>query len=238
MQNNIQTYKIMSRLSLALVGTLMCGTVYASSYDAIYESLTSTDVVQRAIAHDRDAITELGHRSPELAIPILQQIIAQPIPSEQEALTILHISSVTASAHKATRKLIFSAERAIYDAKVSLARLGDQKTRDEFIVCLSSSSKILRLDCMSAIGEARDQRAVKSLMLILDETDIYDADPKLQAPPPLMATAKNQRELAAYTLSEILPEVYNSFKEPDTYSVATQAKWKAWWKENNKIFEK
>lgn len=236
MRNNF--YKTIYTLTLVFVSTLLSGTVYASSYDGIYESLTSTEVVHRAIAHDRDAITELGHRSPELGIPILQQIIAQPIPSELEALTILHISSESASAHKLTRKLIFSAERERYAAKVSLARLGDQGIRDEFIVCLSSTNRILRLDCMTAIGEARDQRAVKSLIKILDETDIYDADPKLQPPPPLMATAKNQRESAAYTLSEILPAVYNSFKEPDTYSAATQTKWKAWWEENKLKFEK
>lgn len=229
----------MNGITLAIViSNLFCGAVYASSYDAIYESLTSSDVVKRAIAQDRDAITELGHRSPEIAMPILKEIIARPIPTEQEALTTLQISSDSLSANKAIRRFIFSAERARYDAKVSLARLGDPETRDEFIVGLSSSNKIYRIECMNAIREAQDQRAVKILMKILDETDIYDEKPNLQPSPPLMATAKNQRESAAYTLSEILPDVYSSFRESDTYSLATQAKWKDWWKNNKKKFEK
>jgi len=211
----------------------MASTAHAG-YDMIYESLASTEVVRRALSLDRDAIAELGLRDPKLSIPILRQIIARPIPSEKETSKLPIKPHQDTATLRAAKKAAFHAKNARHDAKVVLAHFGDKESRDEFIMGLSSSNAVWRYWCIIAVSEINDRRAIKHLIRILDQTDIYDSDSNLKPPPPMIATAKYQRKAAAYALTMLLPDVGSEWPSDTNETVGL---WKNWWRENKIRYE-
>lgn len=60
------------------------------------------------------------------------------------------------------------------EARIGLARLGDDRYLQEFISGLSSPDRNRRIACVKALGEIQDLRAVRHLMPLLDEKTVRD----------------------------------------------------------------
>ena len=114
-------------------------------------------------------------------------------------------------------------------AKVALARMGDQRQLDDFIVGLSSSNLAWAEDCVDYLGEIGDTRAVKHLAPFLYRHD-YVPNPG-GFPIPLSMRA-------ALSLALILPNVEAEYeKSHPRYQVMNEDDWRKWWEKNKKRFK-
>jgi HEAT repeat protein len=191
---------------------------------------SSNDLISAAKRHDPAAIRELGRRREQSSLRLLREIAIEPdvVVSDDQVRKQKTWASKSAARDKWMQDTF--ANQSHLFAKIALARMGDDKYFDEFIVGISSTNPEWRRQCIVTLGEIQDKRAVKFLIPLLDD---QSAPP---GPRGEISTPYNFAATAA--LQTILPDVDHEFRNKygrdGTYFVDG---WKEWWKGNKDAYE-
>jgi HEAT repeat protein len=189
-----------------------------------------TDPDQSALERLRrypSAILARGEQNDAASIPLMEQIVAAPVPTEAE---IQHQGS------RRRKDVIEEYREAGIAAKMALTKMKVHDYFDEFVVGLSTSDADWKSHCADALGYIGDRRAVRHLIPLLD-------DVKMVRLPPRQRRGKGSEVnvgasvSAAQALEKLLPQeaakLLEAYPAKDTSAPRpTPADWKKWWQDN------
>jgi hypothetical protein len=173
------------------------------------------------------AILARGKQNDAASIPLMEQIVATPVPTEAE---------IQLQDSRRRKDVIDEYKEASIAAKMSLTKMKVHDYFDEFVVGLSTSDADWKSRCADALGYIGDRRAVKHLIPLLD-------DIKMVRLPPHQRRGKGSEVnvgasvSAAQALEKLLPQeaakILQDHPAKDTSAHRpSPADWKKWWQDN------
>jgi len=201
--------------------TLFGSNVYSAPNNLHYadrlKSLSIADLLTLAKKHDPFAVSELGIRKEKSALSVLENIVNEsdaPTPAIKDKQ---HLSP----AEKRALARAWSINTSHKEARIALARLGEEKYLSIYIVGLSTTNGAWRAECIDALGEIGDRRTAKYLIPILDD---YSAPPDSTDPPYSL--------IAQGALSDILPDAFKALTAKQPGHRPSRQDWELWLKQN------
>jgi hypothetical protein len=162
-----------------------------------FENSPLAEIVAAATEYNPVAIIELGLRREKSSMALLRQIAQEPDIPEPAAKR-----SASYKDRLVSRKLE-GHNKSHHEARIALARMGDEKYFKDFIGGLSSPDPSKRAEAIWDLTDIGDKRAVKFLIPLLDDDGTPPASGEVLRPP--------IRFFVEDALEKILPDVRNKF---------------------------
>ena len=162
-----------------------------------------------------EAILVIGQRRERSAIPMLEDIVANPSPPK---------AILSKYPRNYEQVLIKGYRDSSLAAKMALARMGVGNYFDEFVAGLSSTSVDWREDCGNALGYIGDKRAVKYLGPMLNQKEAPPKGPSHMN--------RSNASIAEDALFDLMPEKYAAEKARRNNSPPPTEFWERWWEQN------
>lgn len=217
-----------------LFGIVVLSFLSGESHALIYRLLGYYEQDKRPIEEIRkwarsrssDDILVLGVRRDMTSLPLLRQIAETPSPTQSEINEALKHS-------RTKNRLIKEYRDSSVAAKFALARMGERRYFDEFVIGLSTTSLDWRADCIIGLGYSGDKRAIKFLGPLLYQEKISGT---AASPGAIYSSDADNAEIA---LHDLLPEIKRSEIEKKLKNRPSRPGhiWQLWWEENKNKYK-
>ena len=115
-----------------------------------------------------------------------------------------------------------------YTARAALTRMRAADHMNDFVVGLSTTNRVWKINCILFLGYIHDKRAIKHLVPLLDDNSGFENDSGDNITMPVSAHA-------ALAMSDSLEDEVKKIRKADpSRGMSSPTAWKQWW-ETNKV---